>query len=139
MAPLSPEVFVTTIISISVAFIGSQGFWNWLSAKRDRSSEIIDKLHKLQEAVDAMQYEAEKNEADTARVRIIRFNDDLIAKRRHSKESFDLVLADVDDYEEYCREHPEYKNNKTIMSVENIKRIYQKCEAENDFLTSKEA
>ena len=75
-----------------------------------------------------------ENEATTCRYRLLRFNDEILHDLRHSKEHFDQVLEDITRYETYCHEHPEYKNNKAVLAIENIKRVYQKCSDENTFL-----
>lgn len=54
--------------------------------------------------------------------------------QKHTKEHFDQILDDVTRYEKFCAEHPEYENNKAVMAIENIKRVYQKCSNDNTFL-----
>lgn len=63
-------------------------------------------------------------EAKSCRMRIIRFNDEELSGREHSKEHWNDVLDDIDWYERYCAEHPDYKNNKAMLTIENIKCIY---------------
>ena len=43
-------------------------------------------------------------------------------------------LMDAAAYEKFCAEHPEYENNKAVLAIENIKRVYQNCSNENTFL-----
>lgn len=75
-----------------------------------------------------------ENEATTCRYRILRFNDEVLHDQKHTKEHFDQILDDITRYELFCDEHPEYENNKAVLAIENIKRIYQKCSDENTFL-----
>lgn len=75
-----------------------------------------------------------ENEATTCRYRILRFNDEILHDQKHTKEHFDQILDDVTRYEKFCAEHPEYENNKAVMAIENIKRVYQKCSNDNTFL-----
>lgn len=75
-----------------------------------------------------------ENEATTCRYRILRFNDEILHDQRHTKEHFDQILDDVTRYEKFCKDHPEYENNKAILAIENIKRVYTKCTDENTFL-----
>ena len=109
-----------------------------LFSKIDRIStafdQLEDKLSELENKVEHMDHKNDEDRAITARVRILRFNDELLAKKPHSKETFDQALEDVDVYEKYCAAHPEFKNNKTIMSVRNIKKTYQKRLDKHDFL-----
>ena len=76
----------------------------------------------------------EANEAKTARYRILRFDDEIRHKTRHSKEHFDQIIEDVDTYERYCRDHPRFPNGKAASATDNVKRTYEKCKAENSFL-----
>ena len=78
-----------------------------------------------------------KNELDTvkaSRLRILRFNDELIRGLTHTKEHFDEILEDVNVYDKYCKEHEEYENAKAELSIQNIKRVYQHLEKTNGFL-----
>lgn len=75
-----------------------------------------------------------ENEASVCRYRVLRFNDEIIHKVRHTKEHFDQVLDDITSYEQYCEDHPEYENNKAVLAIANIKRTYEKCTRDGDFL-----
>lgn len=74
------------------------------------------------------------NEAKTARYRILRFDDEIRHKMRHSKEHFDQIIEDVDTYERYCQDHPSFPNGKAVSATDNVKRTYEKCKDENSFL-----
>lgn len=74
------------------------------------------------------------NEAKTARYRILRFDDEIRHKMRHSKEHFDQIIEDVDTYERYCQDHPRFPNRKAVSATDNVKRTYEKCKDENSFL-----
>lgn len=76
----------------------------------------------------------EANEAKTARYRILRFDDEIRHKMRHSKEHFDQIIEDVDTYERYCQDHPRFPNGKAVSATDNVKRTYEKCKDENSFL-----
>ena len=54
-------------------------------------------------------------EALATRRRILRFNDELLQKIKHSKEMFDDTLKDITDYDNYCRTHPDFKNKKRYL------------------------
>lgn len=76
----------------------------------------------------------ERNKADQCRQRVLRFNDELLHHVKHSKEYFDDMLIDIDDYEEYCNAHPGYKNSRAELAIENIKETYKKLSKEGGFL-----
>lgn len=125
---------ILSIIGVFTAIFSSQGFWAWRSEKKSRSSEIIEKVDKLSKELDEHISQSEERSALEARRRILRFNDELLNHVMHSKEYFDEILSDIDTYERYCREHPNFPNNKTVMSIEHIKECYKKCEKEDSFL-----
>lgn len=100
--------------------------------------QIRDRMDELEEKIDKMKIsENEKfqlKEALAARRRILRFNDELLQKVRHSKEMFDDILSDISDYDRYCRTHPDFVNQKAVFAEQNVARAYKKCMEENDFL-----
>ena len=98
--------------------------------------EIKSDVRALEKKLEEAENKSDEDRAVTARVRILRFNDELLAERDHSKESFDQVLADIDTYEGYCSTHPEFRNNKSIMSIRNIKRVYAIRLEKRDFLVN---
>ena len=77
--------------------------WTWLAkwAGNAMNGDLVREVRDLREEFDV-------SLANQARTRILRFNDELLRKDRHSKEMFDSVLEDVDNYERYCTEHPRY-------------------------------
>ena len=76
----------------------------------------------------------DERDADMHRYRLLRFNTELLRKARHTKEEFDEILYSVTCYERYCADHPKYENNRAVLAIENIKRVYKECMKTNDFL-----
>ena len=76
----------------------------------------------------------DERNADERRTRILRFNNELIRNIPHTKEEFVDVFADIDDYERYCRDHPDYKNNRAKHAIANIGRVYDERLQKHDFL-----
>lgn len=72
--------------------------------------------------------------AKQCRMRILRFNDELLQNIRHTKEHFDEILDDITEYERYCETHPGYRNSKANMAIETVEKTYQRCSAEKSFL-----
>ena len=72
--------------------------------------------------------------ADVHRTRILHFNTELLREIDHTKEEFIEALADIDEYEQYCKDHPNYKNNRAVHAVANIKRVYDDRLEKHDFL-----
>ncbi|MBD5504584.1 MAG: hypothetical protein HDR09_12880 [Lachnospiraceae bacterium] len=72
--------------------------------------------------------------ADVHRTRILHFNNELLRDIEHTKEEFIEALADIDEYEQYCKDHPKYKNNRAVHAIANIKRVYDERLEKRDFL-----
>ena len=72
--------------------------------------------------------------ADVHRTRILHFNNELLREIDHTKEEFIEALADIDEYEQYCKDHPNYKNNRAVHAVANITRVYDDRLEKHDFL-----
>lgn len=87
---------------------------------RALNTEVMDKL--------------DESEATNARYRILRFDDEIRHKVKHTEEHFNQIMEDIDDYERYCSGHPNYKNSKAVSAIENTRRTYEKCRRENSFL-----
>lgn len=87
---------------------------------RALNTEIMDKLN--------------ESEATNARYRILRFDDEIRHKVKHTEEHFNQIMDDIDDYERYCSSHPNYKNSRAVSAIENTRRTYEKCRRENSFL-----
>lgn len=94
------------------------------------NKELMDKVNTLETKVGAL----EKSDVIDCRVRILTFADEIRRGMRHSKETFDQVLSDIDTYERYCTEHPDFMNNKTVAAKAKILEVYSECMDNNDFL-----
>lgn len=76
----------------------------------------------------------DKRDADMHRNRILQFNNELLRDISHTREDFIEVLAEIDEYERYCEEHPKYENNRADCAIDNIKRVYRDRLEKHDFL-----
>lgn len=110
-------------------------------SKKDKKDEIMKAINDVKteiadvrSEVQCIKHTNEKERAINKRVRILRFEDELQAGHPHSKDSFDQILSDIDDYEKYCEDHPKFKNNQTATTVEHIKSIYKERLEKHDFL-----
>ena len=111
--------------------------WNLIGRTIGRSinKEVLEKVSQLSREVDILKKDEELERARQARQRILRFNDEILFEKRHSKEHFDEILDDIDTYEEYCRTHEDYENNKAVLAIATIREVYKDCLKTHDFLT----
>lgn len=119
-------LLVMTLVEIAPVKVDP---WSWL-AKTIGKAVNADITAKL-EAHIAMD---DKRAADAHRARILHFNNELLRDIPHTKEEFIEVLAEIDAYEKYCREHPDYPNNRAVLAIENIREIYKERLKKHDFL-----
>jgi len=110
--------------------------WTWIARAFGRAinAEVIDKVGKLESEVQSIKKNTEEHEAKSARVRILRFGDEILHDVKHSQEHFNQVLLDITEYEEYCSKHPEFRNNVTGITTKRIMETYEKCLKDNNFL-----
>lgn len=76
----------------------------------------------------------EEGKAETARYRIFRFDDEISHGVKHSEEHFNQMLEDIKTYEQYCSDHPNFKNGKAPFAISNIRKTYQKCRDNKSFI-----
>lgn len=105
------------------------------------NGELVEKIDNLETEIKDMRTENDKRNAinderhaTLNRTHILHFNDEILHQKEHTKEHFDQILEDIDEYEEYCKEHTDYKNNKAVCAIDNIKSTYKKCLEKNSFL-----
>ncbi len=102
--------------------------------KDDQQDAILAELTKIQNRMDRMEAEDEEREIKHARIRILRFRDECSHNVLHSQEHFEQVIEDVDAYETYCADHPDFKNNKAVASIQLIKDTYKRRLLNHDFI-----
>lgn len=100
----------------------------------EQVSDVKTEVANMKQEIDDFKKEEELERVRQARQRILRFNDEILFEKRHSKEHFDEVLDDIDTYEEYCRTHEDYENNKAVLAIETIREVYMDCLKTHDFL-----
>jgi uncharacterized membrane-anchored protein YhcB (DUF1043 family) len=97
--------------------------------------ETKEQLDRVQRTLDNHIKEDEDDKARNQRYRILRFYDEMCEHRRHSESHFEDILDDIDDYEEYCNRHPDFRNSRGHIAMKNIQETYDRLKADNGFLT----
>lgn len=128
---------VGTIISVLLGG-GILGFIQFIinrnDKKHDKMDEVLQAIDRLDKKVDSLEAKGDERNAISARVRILRFSDELMEDRKHSKDSYDQCMSDITTYEQYCEGHPKFKNNQTQVTVAFIKKNYAERLEKHDFL-----
>lgn len=115
-----------------LAFI--QFLINRHDSKHDKFKKVFEAIEKLTGKVDDLAAKSDERNAVNMRVRILRFRDEMLAGQNHTHDSFQQVLGDIDEYEKYCEDHPDFRNNQTLATIEHIKANYRERLERHDFL-----
>lgn len=110
--------------------------WSWIGKMIGRAinGEVLEKVDALSNDVKNNKADDDEQWASLSRTHILRFGDELLHGVAHSKEHFDQIMRDISKYETYCDTHPSYLNGVAHATIQQIKKTYQKCLEENDFL-----
>lgn len=124
---------ILTIIQITPIKLNP---WSWLGRVIGKAinGEVIEKVDALSEDVKHNKADDDDKWASLSRSHILAFGDEIRLGVGHSKERFDQILEDIANYDTYCKNHPEYVNDKAPVTIDLIKKTYQKCLEENKFL-----
>lgn len=142
LLPMLPPVLVALLSLVEVSPIKINpwsGLAKWLG--RAINGEVLSAMETIQTAQKAqadalaahIKADDERN-ADTLRMRVLHFNNELLRGDRHTREDFIEILAVIDAYEQYCKNHPNYRNNRASHAIANIGRVYDERLKLRDFL-----
>ena len=102
--------------------------------KHDKLKGVYEAIEGLSKQIKSVADKADERNAVNSRVRILRFADEMMEGKRHSKDSWDQVMSDITDYEKYCDAHPDFRNGQTAATVEYLKKNYMERLEKHDFL-----
>ena len=110
--------------------------WSWLAKKIGRAinGEVLKKLGEVERRLDKHIVDDDRRTADSSRTRILHFNNELLRDLPNTKEEFIEVWTEIDAYEKYCREDPDYPNNRAVFAIKNIQETYKRRLDKHDFL-----
>jgi len=112
--------------------------WSWIARKIGKAinHDVIEKVDQLEKKVNRVGDALDEKSAKDARTKILNFGDELIynPERKHSKDKFDEVVANITEYEQYCSEHPDFKNHMTEATTKLILSTYETCMKKHSFL-----
>ena len=110
--------------------------WAKMDEKKGWRKEMQESISAIDGKLTAhIQADDERN-AVQCRTRILRFADELInePKHLHTQGNFEQCLQDITFYDQYCADHPKFKNELTLRSAEIIRKVYDECAREHKFL-----
>ena len=107
----------------------------WIGDKLN--SNMKAQLNRVEKRLNEHISESEAKELKETRRDILAFCNSCMNGQGHTKEQFDFVIKECDDYESYIVEH-KIKNGVVSSAIEEIRRLYQKGIRENSFLVEGE-
>lgn len=105
-----------------------------MSGVKNDIKRVDTEIESMKRELGSMKYTSEQNEAKMARIRILRCSDEVYRGDLHSQEYFDNVLDDIKVYQDYCRDHQEFKNEKAVIAIRRIEEVYERCLRDHSFL-----
>ena len=117
--------------------------WSWIASQvcKEINKEMVSDIKSLKNDIQEMKEDLLKlgcvvgeQGAKNSRSKILRFGDEILHGMEHSKEHFDEILQDITEYNTYCAEHPDFKNQMTVTTTKLIISQYEKCVREKSFL-----
>ena len=137
-----PPVLVALLSLVEVSPIKINpwsGLAKWLG--RAFNAEVLADLKAVQKAqqdtrsaLDKHQAADDEYKAECHRAALLAFNTSLLRGELHTQEDFFDAFRHIDQYEDYCRSHPGYKNNRASHAIANIGRVYDERMKARDFL-----
>ncbi len=126
-------IVLLTLIQIAPIKINP---WSALAKALGRAinADVLHELDLVKKKLEGHITMDDQRVADGHRTRILHFNNELLRNIRHTKEEYIEALAEIDAYEKYCEENPEYPNNRAVLAIENIRDNYKERLQKHDFL-----
>ena len=101
--------------------------------QKANNDAIIELDKKVERKFSEQQKEADEKEAKRLRASIISFSDSCRVHEKHTKNHFENIMRDYDDYMVYCDKH-NLENHFIEGEKQYIESVYQECLRENKFL-----
>ena len=101
---------------------------------RSNRKKTDDKIDALTKKLEDHIKEDEQNSIRQARTRILRFYDEECEGRKHSQNHWEDIIDDVDTYENYVVDNPDFKNNRGEAAMSYIKESYRINKESGGFL-----
>lgn len=125
---------MSTGVTIATAIIGSSAVAGLIQFFVSRHDSKMDMIKKIADDLRELRDDFHLSRAIAARIRIISASDEVMHGVRHSQEWWDQILDDCTFYEQYCAEHPTFKNKKAVHAEKHLNDVYAKIYEKNDFI-----
>ena len=103
----------------------------------ERLKGLETEMTKIKDSLNSHIRESEVRDLQDTRRDILEFANSCMNGRRHTKEQFDFIIKECDDYESYIEKN-DIKNGVVTSAIREIRRLNDKCIQENSFLKERE-
>ena len=103
----------------------------------ERLKGLETEMTKIKDSLNDHIRESEVKDLQDTRRDILEFANSCMNGRRHTKEQFDFIIKECDDYESYIEKN-DIKNGVVTSAIREIRRLNDKCIQENSFLKERE-
>lgn len=107
---------------------------NQINSLKSEVNAINERVDETNKRIDSSNETQDIRYAIQCRTRILRCGGEVMVDPIRTREYYSQVLEDIDTYERYCKDHPEFPNNQAIATIALIKQRYQECLSNNGFL-----
>lgn len=142
-------LLILSFIKFPTATI-NKNFWNFLFSSigkylnsglsksiddiKSDMKEVSDNIQRVEKKLDNHIEVQDEQYILGLRQNILRFSDEIVEGTLHTKEHYDELLRNIDEYYAYCDSHEKFKNSVTDASARNIKARYDEHLQNKDFL-----
>lgn len=117
-------VMTESFLIIIVSLLSATAVWDFVKFLINRKDDTKAQIVEVKKSIKALDDRVAQNQAILARTHILRFDDELLNDVKHSKEYFSQTLRDIDVYEAYSAEHPDFKNSFASAAINHIRKTY---------------
>ncbi len=113
-----------SVLIALVTLLSATAVWDFVKFLINRKDDTKAQIVEVKKSINKLGERVGENQAVLARTHILRFDDELLNDIKHSKEYFSQTLQDIDVYEAFCRDHPNFKNSYATAAISHIRSTY---------------
>ena len=112
------------VLMVIVSLLSATAVWDFVKFLINRKDNTKAQIGEVKTSINKLGERINENQAVLARTHILRFDDELLNDVKHSKEYFSQTLQDIDVYEAFCMDHPNFKNSYATAAINHIRSTY---------------
>lgn len=117
-------VMTESVLMVIVSLLSATAVWDFVKFLINRKDDTKAQIVEVKKSINKLGERIDENQAVLARTHILRFDDELLNDVKHSKEYFSQTLQDIDVYEAFCMDHPNFKNSFATAAINHIRKTY---------------